>query len=50
MNKFVIAVSTAIFLLGSSFVMASGNKESSLPPYIDFVCKESILMFLTLEA
>ena len=32
MNKFVIAVSTAIFLLGSSFVMASGNKESSLPP------------------
>ena len=31
MNKFVIAVSTAIFLLGSSFVMASGNKESSLP-------------------
>ncbi len=31
MNKFVIVISTAIFLLGSSFAMASGNKESSLP-------------------
>lgn len=30
MNKFVIVISTAIFVLGSSFAMVSGN-ESSLP-------------------
>ena len=32
MNKLVIAVIGSVFLLGSSAVMASGNKESKMPP------------------
>lgn len=32
MNKLVIAVIGSIFLLGSAAVMASGNKESKMPP------------------
>jgi hypothetical protein len=32
MNKLLIAVIASAFLLGSSAVMASGNKESKMPP------------------
>lgn len=32
MNKFLIAAIGLAFLLGSSATMASGNKESALPP------------------
>ena len=32
MNKFLIAAIGLVFLLGSSATMASGNKESELPP------------------
>ena len=32
MNKFLIAAIGLVFLLGSSATMASGNKESALPP------------------
>ncbi len=32
MNKLLIAVIGSVFLFGSSAVMASGNKESKLPP------------------
>mgnify|MGYP000865981893 CR=1 FL=1 len=32
MSKFLIAAIGLVFLVGSSVTMASGNKESSLPP------------------
>ena len=32
MNKFIIAAISLVFLFGSSLSMASGNKESSMPP------------------
>lgn len=32
MSKFLIAAIGLVFLLGSSATMASGNKESSMPP------------------
>ncbi|MBY0475039.1 MAG: hypothetical protein K2Q13_08265 [Nitrosomonas sp.] len=32
MSKFLIAAIGLAFLLGSSVTMASGNKESSMPP------------------
>ena len=32
MNKLLIAVIGTLFVLGSSTVMASGNKESKMPP------------------
>ncbi|PSJ16795.1 hypothetical protein [Nitrosomonas supralitoralis] len=32
MSKFLVAAIGLVFLLGSSVTMASGNKESSMPP------------------
>ena len=32
MNKFIIAAISLAFLFGSSVTMASGNKESKMPP------------------
>ncbi len=32
MNKFLIAATGLVFLMGSSTIMASGNKESKMPP------------------
>ncbi|MBS0299465.1 MAG: hypothetical protein JSR32_05980 [Proteobacteria bacterium] len=32
MNKYLIAAIGLVFLMGSSVTMASGNKESKMPP------------------